>query len=147
MANKTNSPIVIYADGAISPERAGVGVVVRAEPGHVILLANRLLQALTSNEAEYAGLIMALEIAAQMDAQKTEIRLDSEVVVNQMNGRFAVNSRLLKPWHRLACERARPIRGLTYAHIPRTHNIVAHSLAAEAVAGRRWCTKGAPCSG
>lgn len=139
--------LTIYADGAISPERAGAGIVVRDENGHVILLANRVLPCLTNNEAEYAGLIMALEVALQFNANATEIRLDSEVVVNQMNGRFAVNSVTLKPWHRQACEREQRIRKLTYTRIPRAQNAVAHALASEAVAGRRWCTKGAPCSG
>lgn len=139
--------IVIYADGSISPERSGAGIVVRDAQGHVILLANRSLPRLTSNEAEYAALIMALEVAIQQGAQTVEVRLDSEVVVYQMAGRFAINSSTLKPWHRQACERARQVVNLTYTHIPREQNSVAHALAAEAVAGRRWCTKGAPCSG
>ncbi|WP_119071493.1 ribonuclease HI family protein [Aggregatilinea lenta] len=138
---------VMYADGAISPERAGVGIVLCDEGGHVVLLANRVLPRLTNNEAEYAALIMALEVAAQQNAQSVELRLDSEVVVNQMAGRFAVNSATLKAWHMQACDRARRIPHLTYTHIPRTRNGVAHALATEAVAGRRWCTKGAPCSG
>jgi len=139
--------IVIYADGAISPERAGAGIVMCDERGHVILLANRVLPRLTNNEAEYAALIMALEVAVQQNAQAVELRLDSEVVVNQMAGRFAVNSATLKSWHMRACEHARRVPHLTYSHIPRTQNGVAHALAAEAIAGRQWCTKGAPCSG
>jgi ribonuclease HI len=142
-----NGSFVIYADGAISPERSGAGIVMRDEKGHVVLLANRVLPRLTNNEAEYAALIMALEVAVQQNAQAVEVRLDSEVVVNQMTGRFAVNSATLKPWHMQACERARHVPHLTYSHIPRTQNGIAHALAAEAVAGRRWCTKGAPCSG
>jgi ribonuclease HI len=138
---------VIYADGAISPERAGAGIVMCGESGHVILLANRMLPRLTNNEAEYAALIMALEVAVQQSAQTVEVRLDSEVVVYQMAGRFAVNSATLKSWHMQACDRARRVPHLTYTHIPRTQNGVAHALAAEAVAGRRWCSKGAPCSG
>ena len=139
--------IVIYADGAISPGRAGAGIVMREERGHVILLANRTLPRLTNNEAEYAALIMALEVAAQQRARTVEICLDSEVVVNQMTGRFAVNSATLKSWHRQACERARHVPHLTYTHIPREQNGVAHALATEAVAQRHWCTKDAPCSG
>lgn len=147
MNTSKNGPFVIYADGAISPERAGAGIVMRDENGHVILLANRMLPPLTNNEAEYAALIMALEVAAQQNVNIVELRLDSEVVVNQMAGRFAVNSATLKSWHMQACERARRVPQLTYTHIPRAQNNVAHALAIEAVAGRRWCTKGAPCSG
>ena len=144
---KKHGTFVIYADGAISSEHAGAGIVMRDDSGHVVLLANRILPRLTNNEAEYAALIMALEVAAQQNAQTVDVRLDSEVVLYQMAGQFAVNSAALKSWHMQACERARRVPHLTYTHIPRTQNGVAHALATEAAAGRRWCTKGAPCSG
>ncbi len=147
MSHPAKTRLIIFADGAISPDRAGAGIVARNADGHVILLANQILPPLTCQEAEYAGLVLALEVAAQLNAQAVEIRLDSEVVVNQMIGRFAVNSATLKPWHRKACELARSVRRLSYTHIPRRKNGIAHALAAEAVAGRRWTTRGAPCSG
>ncbi len=135
--------LVIHADGGISPDHAGVGVVVQNEHGHVILLVNRIFNRMTSNEAEYMGLIVALEIAARYPAKHIEIFMDSEVVVYQMKGRFAVRSPLLKPLHRRACELARALPKVSYEHIPREQNHVANALAVEAVAGRRWCSKGA----
>ncbi len=137
---------IVYADGAISPERAGAGVVAQDGRGEVILLANRTLPRLTCNEAEYAALVLALEIAGRQRAA-VEIRMDSEVVVNQMAGRFAVHSAALKPWHLRACSLARALPDVIYTHIPREQNGIADALAAEAVAGRCWRTKGVPCSG
>ena len=147
MPTKKSEAITIYADGAISPERGGAGIVVCNEHGQVILLANRQFRPLTSTEAEYAGLLMALEVAASLHSRTTEIRLDSEVVVNQMTGRYAVRSKTLKDWHIQACERSRLVRDVSFKHVPRTQNAVAHALASEATAGRKWCTQGAPCSG
>ena len=136
------SQLVIYADGGISPSRAGAGIVVQNELGHVVLVANRTLKPMTNTEAEYYGLIMALETAKRLPAQKIEVRLDSEVVVYQMAGKFAVRSATLKPLHRRACELARALPAVSYTHVPREQNLVANALAGEAVAGRRWCSKG-----
>ena len=66
------------------------------------------------------------------------MRLDSEVVVGQMTGRFAVNSPLLKPVHWAACELARNFPRVRYTHIPRGQNVLADALATEASAGRHW---------
>ncbi len=134
--------LVIHADGGISPQRAGVGVVVQNERGLVILVANRILQRMTNTEAEYQGLIMALETAARFPAKSVEIRLDSEVVVYQMVGKYAVRSQALKPLHRRACSLARALPAVKYIHVRREYNLIANALAGEAVAGRQWASKG-----
>ncbi len=135
-------PLVIYADGAISPRAAGAGALATDGNGRVLALACRHLPPMTNNEAEYHGLILALETAAALRASVVEIRLDSEVVVNQMQGDFAVNSPRLKPLHRRACEQARAALRVTYIRIPRGENRLADALAAEGLAGRVWSLEG-----
>src|SRR5438445_301990 len=97
---KSVAALIVYADGAINDSAAGAGAVVQDEHGEVLALGNRTLSRMTNNEAEYAGLILGLEmavsLAAQIRAAQVEVRLDSEVVVYQMVGRFAVNSAALK---------------------------------------------------
>jgi ribonuclease HI len=139
--------IVIYADGGITPQRAGAGVVIQDGRGDVILIGNRPLPPMTNMQAEYAGLILALELASKCRASAVEIRMDSEIVVNQMVGRFGVNSPRLKPLHVKACELARTLPQVTYTYLPRERNGLADALAAEAAAGRRWRMRGGPCSG
>jgi probable phosphoglycerate mutase len=127
----------------MSPQQAGVGVVVQNPLGEVVLVANRTFsQPMTNTEAEYLGLMMALEVAQRYNQHVIEIRMDNEVVVYQMVGRFAVRSQALKPLHRKACELARRLNRVMYTHVPREQNLVANALAGEAVAGRRWCSKG-----
>jgi probable phosphoglycerate mutase len=148
MSHEQQQPILVYADGSVSPRHAGAGVVVQNALGHVVLVANRTLNGrVNNNEAEYHGLLLGLQIARGFVPQTVEFRLDSEVVVNQMLGRFAVNSRALKPLHREACVLARHLPAVAYVHIPRDENAVAHALAVEAAMGRQWCSKGVPCSG
>ncbi|MCU0496300.1 MAG: reverse transcriptase-like protein, partial [Anaerolineae bacterium] len=84
--------LLLYADGSVQPQRAGAGVIALDRWSKVVFLGNRTLPPMTNNEAEYMGLIFTLETAVDLNGQFIQIRLDSEVVVNQMIGRFAVNS-------------------------------------------------------
>ena len=130
--------LILYADGATARDRAGAGAIALTRRREVLALANRTLPLMTNNEAEYAGLLLALELAVTLDGQAIEIRLDSEVVVGQMAGRWAVNSPKLKLPHQQACVLARGFQHITYKHIPRELNEVADALATEAAAGRVW---------
>jgi ribonuclease HI len=130
--------LFVYADGAIQPERSGAGIVAVNRWDRIVVVANRVLPPMTNNEAEYAGLVLALETAATLGGRFVEIRLDSEVVVYQMMGRFSVNSPALKRWHQQACVLARELPAVRYVHIPRERNAVADALATEAAAGRTW---------
>ncbi len=130
--------LIIFADGALTPTQSGAGIILYDDRGRILGLYNRQLPHMTCNEAEYHGLLLALEKAIEHPDLQIEIRLDSEIVVNQMNGRFAVNSAKLKPLHRQACELSRRVPHLTLTHISRELNRMADALAAEAAAGRTW---------
>lgn len=101
-------------------------------------IENRVFDAQDNNEAEYIGLIMGLEIAVEMKADVVDIRLDSEVVVNQMLGTYAVRSNRLKKYHWHACQLALAITRVKYVRIPRDFNGLADALASEASSGRHW---------
>jgi ribonuclease HI len=130
--------VTVYADGSITAKHDGAGAIVLDARGAVVLLANRVLPVMTSTEAEYVGLILGMELALKAEAVLAEMRLDSEVVVNQMAGFYAVNSPKLKTLHWQACDLARQFARVHYLHIPREENALADALAAEASAGREW---------
>jgi len=133
-----SSSLIIYTDGSLTPDGAGAGVVVLDHLGRLLHIANQVLDITTNNEAEYAALAFGLQIAAQLQAEVVEIRADSEVMVNQMRGEFAVKSHRLKQFHWQVCELARKFPRVRYIHIPRDQNALADTLAAEASAGRIW---------
>lgn len=130
--------LIIYADGAIGDGHTvtGIGAVILDTQGHILKWRNRKLRRMTNNEAEYAGLILALEMAIPLQPGKLQINLDSEVVVGQMNGVFSVNAKSLRPWHRQACHLSRKLPQVTYQHIPREYNRLADALANEALIGK-----------
>jgi len=130
--------LILYADGSIQPDQSGAGMIALDKWGGIVYIANRVLHPMSNNEAEYAGLVLALETAIMFKSQFAEIRLDSEVVVYQMIGRFSVNSTALKRWHQQACLLARSLPKVRYVHVPRELNGLADALAVEAAAGRQW---------
>lgn len=75
-------------------------------------------QKLTSNEAEYMAVITALANRKSKDA---EIRTDSRLVVEQVNGGWKVKEPRLKP----LCQQVRDlldVRGAVLVWIPREEN-------------------------
>ncbi len=132
--------LMLYIDGSIQPERSGAGVVAIDRHNRVWQVANRALPVMTNNEAEYMALLLAFEVAVGAKAIDLDIRSDSEIVVGQMIGQFAVNSPRLKALHQQACGWAMRFERVTYTHVPREENALADALAGEASAGRRWCT-------
>jgi ribonuclease HI len=130
--------LIAYADGAIGHkcDHTGVGAVLLNDQGRILIWGNRRLGPMTNNEAEYAGLVLALELAIPLHPRRLQVYLDSEVVVGQMNGRFGVRSKGLKPWHRRACHLAQRLGRVTYHHVPRQRNRLADALANEALVGR-----------
>lgn len=106
--------------------------VVRGDDGRILDLAWRELPELSNNEAEYAGLVLGLELARRLGAQEVICVLDSEVVVGQMEGRFAINSARLRHWQWKAAEAARRLPVVRYRHVPREWNRLADGLAGQA---------------
>ena len=122
---------VAYVDGASrgNPGPSSYAVIIRASDGQVVFQLGKYLGRTTNNVAEYYALITALDYAAAHNIRQLRVRSDSELLVRQMQGRYKVNSAVLKPLH----ERARKLtNGLSFFHIeyiPREQNSEADALA------------------
>ena len=98
--------ITIYTDGGSrgNPGKAAIGVVFCNEMGQEIKKFGEYLgDNLTNNEAEYQAVIFALKKFKALFGKKiaevseVEVRSDSELLVNQMNGKFKIeNERIQK---------------------------------------------------
>lgn len=122
--------------GLVLPLHAGCGAVARADDGAILDWAWRTLPAVTSVEAEYAGLLLGAEVARRLRPRTLCFVMDSAVVVGQMTGRYAVNSRTLRRWHARACEAIHPWPNVRFRHVPRAWNILADALGRQA--GLPW---------
>jgi len=139
----THSHLTLYTDGSLTPQGAGAGVVILDVTGKLVHIQSQTLAYATNNEAEYAALVLGFQQGVRFNAEFVEVRADSEVMVEQMRGNFAVKSHRLKQIHWQTCQLARQFVRVRYTCIPREENAFADALAAEAAAGREWMLGGA----
>jgi len=128
--------VVVEADGGSrgNPGPAGYGAVVRdAETGEVLAERKESLGRTTNNVAEYRGLIAGLQAAAELGATSVAVRLDSKLIVEQMNGRWQVKHAGLRPLAREAVALRGQFPEITFDWIPREQNKHADRLANEAM--------------
>jgi ribonuclease HI len=125
----------LYADGAArgNPGPAGAGAALLDEEGHVIGEVTRYLGTATNNVAEYTALSIGLEEARRRDVTELEIRMDSKLVVEQMNGRWKIKHPNLRPLAVIAGELLRSFPERRIRHIPRAENAIADALANRAI--------------
>ncbi|MCL4458316.1 MAG: ribonuclease HI family protein [Chloroflexi bacterium] len=123
--------LLIYADGSASsnPGPAGIGVVIQDERGHVLKRLARPIGRATNNQAEYRALIAALESALKMKAREIHLFLDSQLVVNQMQGVYKVRDPVLLSFYKQAKGLLKHFEVVTITHVPRQRNARADSLA------------------
>jgi len=125
----------LYADGAArgNPGPAGAGAALVDEDGHVVGEAMRHLGHATNNVAEYTALIIGLEEARRHDVKDLEIRMDSKLVVEQMNGKWRIKHPNLKPLAMQAGALLASFPKRQIRHIPRDQNAIADALANRAI--------------
>jgi len=140
------SELFIYCDGASrgNPGPAAFGVVgflgkadyslnaFKANEALAAFVAAEKLGTRTNNEAEYAGIIFALEKCAELTAVNPTIYSDSELVIKQLRGEYKVKGENLKPLFAVAqklVQRTKP----RLLHVPREKNQIADFLANRAL--------------
>lgn len=127
--------MVAYADGASrgNPGPSSLGAVLYDEAGNELHRVSRALGHATNNQAEYQAAIAALEAALGLGARRLELRMDSELVVRQLSGRYKVRNPKLIPLHKRILALRGRFQRLTLQHVPREENRVADGLANEAL--------------
>jgi ribonuclease HI len=127
--------VMLYADGSCrgNPGEGGAGVVIKDEKGRTVAWIKKYLGPVTNNRAEYQALIVGLEQAQRLGTREVEVYLDSELVVNQVNGVYRVRDATLETLVREVRRRLGHFVRWTIGYIPREENREADRLAREAV--------------
>jgi len=116
-----------------NPGPAAYGVVIRDPRGEVVARLKKYIGRATNNVAEYYGLIAALDYAQSQGIRALRIESDSELLVNQMRGRYKVKSADLKPLFERAQKMSRAFESFRIEHVYRERNAEADKLANEAL--------------
>jgi len=130
-----NEGVKIYVDAAwrSSNVPATVGCVVKR--GDLMIDAGSAIigdAETTSNQAEYAGIILGLGFAKKYSDDSCIVYSDSELAVRQLNGEYAVSSENIKGLYN-AAKALMDETKCEIVHIPREKNNEAHAAAAIAM--------------
>jgi len=130
-----NKRVIIYTDGGArgNPGPAAYGVVVYSQDGKIIKRIGKFLGERTNNEAEYEGVIAALEEAAELGAPYVDFHLDSELVVRQLNNIYRAKNQRMQGLLLRVRNLEPNFKKITYTHVPREKNQLADKLVNEAI--------------
>jgi len=126
----------LHTDGGSrgNPGPAAIGVVIeRAADGAVLDEISAHIGVTTNNIAEYRALIAGLRRAAELGARRVEVWSDSELMVRQVEGRYAVRHPGLQPLFAEVVRLRRGFEAFRIQHTLRGGNRRADELANRAL--------------
>lgn len=115
----------IYTDGGArgNPGHAAFAYLIRSN-GEILEERSEYIGFATNNEAEYSGLIAALNRAKELGAEMVNVVMDSELVVRQMRGEYRVRAPNLRPLAKKAQELAMGFENISFTHVNRDHPMI-----------------------
>jgi len=139
----TRETIQVAFDGACEPVNPGgygsYGVVVKQDGQTLLREAKRVGQgpSMSNNVAEYAGVVRALELLCErgLNGQPVRVTGDSQLVIQQMSGRWRIKKGLYKPMALKAQSLLAEFPNISFQWVPRDENAECDALATEALAG------------
>jgi ribonuclease HI len=127
--------VVLFSDGAArgNPGPAGAGAVITDAAGNVLARLGRFLGRQTNNVAEYQGLLLGLRHAQELGVRDLEVRADSQLLIRQLGGEYAVKHPGLKPLHAEAVRLLESFDSYVLRHVPREENTLADEMSNRAI--------------
>lgn len=125
--NKSHN--IIYSDGGSrgNPGPSAAAFVVL--DGEIVVdQGGEYLGITTNNQAEYHGVQLGLEKAIQRGIKQLEFRIDSMLVVNQLNGLYTIKNRELWPINERIQSLLKDFDTVIFKHVPRELNTMADAL-------------------
>lgn len=126
----TSNIVTIYSDGGSrgNPGPSAAGYVIIDASQEVVSQGGEYLGITTNNQAEYQGLRLGLEQAIELGYKNIDFRLDSMLVVNQMNGIYKIKNRELWPVHERVRELLLQFDKVSFSHVRREFNQLADGM-------------------
>jgi ribonuclease HI len=127
----TPASLVVSCDGAArgNPGPAGIGVAIRTPEGELVDEIAEGIGETTNNVAEYTAALRGLRRAVELGATEVLLRSDSNLLIQQLQGRYRVKAEHLKPLHASVLAEARRFATVRFEHVRRERNVEADALA------------------
>ncbi|OGZ31761.1 MAG: hypothetical protein A3H02_01705 [Candidatus Niyogibacteria bacterium RIFCSPLOWO2_12_FULL_41_13] len=133
--------IIIYCDGGSlgNPGPAAIGAVIKDKKENLLKKYGKEIGVKTNNQAEYEAIIFGLKKAKQIfggekiKKMTIEIRSDSELIINQLNGKFKIKEKDLIPLFIEIWNLKTALGNVVFKQIPREQSEEAHNALSEAL--------------
>jgi ribonuclease HI/ADP-ribose pyrophosphatase YjhB (NUDIX family) len=126
----TNHHAILYSDGGSrgNPGPAASGFVILNENEEVVSEGGAYLGITTNNVAEYQAVYLGLERAQELGYKTVDFRMDSLLVVNQMNGLWKIKNADLAIINNRIHELASQFDKVVFSHVRREYNKLADGM-------------------
>lgn len=127
---------LLNTDGGNSGDplgRAAIGALLRTRRLVTLSQISKPIGPATHNVAEYQGLIEGLKLARDYGIQRIRVYMDSELVVDQVNGLSAVRQAHLSELHKVATSLVALFESIRISWVPREMNVEADRLVKDAL--------------
>jgi ribonuclease HI len=131
--------IVVCCDGASrgNPGPSAAAAIAYLPTGEVLTSRSERIGETTNNVAEYRALILGLQLALDLQFDRVIMKIDSQLVANQMNGEYRIKSERLSELAGRARELSEEFASCEFRHIRREENSAADRLAADMLRKKR----------
>jgi len=118
--------VIVVTDGASrgNPGPAAIAFGLYDEDENLLHEGAEYIGNATNNEAEYIALIRALDRCREYLTQEVEHYTDSQLVVNQLEGKWAVKAGNLKPLIKQISAMKRRFKPMIHRQLPRTNVMI-----------------------
>ena len=123
--------LTVYTDGGArgNPGPAGIGVHIIDSDWQDVEKRYKYLGIATNNQAEYQWALHGIRRAIELGATEIELKMDSQLVVEQLSGHYKIKNPELKVIYSEIGEIIANWNGkIAFTHIPREHNKEADRL-------------------
>ena len=126
----SNDVLTIYSDGGSrgNPGPSAAGFVIVNDKQELVEQGGEYLGITTNGIAEYHGVRLGLERALELGYKRLDFRVDSMMVVNQMNSVYTIKNRELWPIHERIRGLIRQFEMVKFSHVKREFNQLADGL-------------------
>jgi ribonuclease HI len=127
------TPIIYFDGGSRGNPGVAAGAAVLQLPNAESCVVSQFMKHATNNEAEYTGLIIGLQKAKDLGIETLEVKGDSQLVINQVNGLWKVKSSNLQGLYNQACRLVSQFNRVKIEWVPRKDNHLADAAVNECI--------------
>lgn len=129
--------LIINVDGGSrgNPGPAAIAAVATGPDGAVVEERAEAIGEATNNVAEYRAMLLGIQLAKELGAERVELIGDSELIVKQVRGEYRVKQEHLRPLHTLVIDALRELPQWTLRAVKREQNLRPDELVNEVLDG------------